>query len=298
VTPSVVCVGDVMIDIVATLAGSLVTGSDSPAPIRLLGGGSAANTAAWLVTAGATSTLVGRIGSDDLGRLAADELRAAGVDARLVIDPQARTGSCIVLVDPSGERTMVPDSGANTGLIPADLDPAVFGTGRHLHLSAYSLFHGAHGAALAAMSLARRSGMTISVDAASAAPLTAHGGPRFAAEIGRDVLVLANLSEAQVLTGQNSAESCARALGATFGQTVVKLGARGALWSDGRELVAEVPPATQVVDTTGAGDAFAAGLLASWLIDQPMTVCLERANRLAAVACGRVGGRPEPRTPS
>src|SRR5437762_609565 len=112
----VVCLGDVMVDVVALLPSRLHTGSDTPAPISVLGGGSAANTAAWLVAAGVPTTFAGRVGDDPFGRMAIDELAANGIDVAVSVDPERPTGICIVLVDADGERTMVPSAGANAGL--------------------------------------------------------------------------------------------------------------------------------------------------------------------------------------
>jgi ribokinase len=281
-----------MVDIVATLASELAIGSDTPAPINLGGGGAAANTAAWLVAAGATATLFARIGDDALGHLAHDQLVEAGVDARLVVDPAAVTGSCIVLVDVSGERTMIPDAGANTHLAPADLDASAFTAGRHLHLSAYSLFHHGQAAALHALALARAQGMTISVDAASSAPLEAFGAQRFTDLVGAGILLFANLAEARVLAGVADPHDCATQLGDRFGAAVIKLGAGGALWSEGVAVVQAGTVAIDRTDTTGAGDAFAAGLLSARLAGARPLPALHAGNELAAQACRRPGGRP------
>ena len=96
----VVCVGDVMVDVHARLPGELAVGSDTPADITFTGGGSAANTAAWLVAAGRPAMFVGRVGDDALGSRATRELQAAGVDVRADVDGELPTGTCIVLVDP------------------------------------------------------------------------------------------------------------------------------------------------------------------------------------------------------
>ena len=103
------------------LSVPLAPGSDAPAVIRFHGGGSAANTAAWLARAGMEPVLVGRVGDDERGRGASEELRAAGVDAQLAVDPELPTGTCVVLVGPEGERTMAPDAGANDALTDIDL---------------------------------------------------------------------------------------------------------------------------------------------------------------------------------
>src|SRR4051812_498356 len=132
----VICVGDLMVDVVARLPGPLAFGSDTPAPIGIYGGGAAANVAAWLVAAGASSTFVGRIGDDSFGLRAVEELTAAGVEPLVTIDPQRATGTCIVLVNERGKRTMVPCAGANDAANdPALLPPLA----DWLYLSGYAL---------------------------------------------------------------------------------------------------------------------------------------------------------------
>jgi sugar/nucleoside kinase (ribokinase family) len=281
-----------MVDILAVLPAPLAVGSDTPAPITLTGGGAAANTAAWLVAAGATATLVARVGDDSLGQQARAQLDAAGVDARLAVDAAARTGSCIVLVDVAGERTMVPDSGANTRLSVDDVDAELFAAGRHLHLSAYTIFHDGRAAAERALELARAAGLSVSVDAASAAPLAEFGADRFRTAVGGDLLVFANLDEARVLTGTREPAECALQLAADFGAAAVKVGSGGAYWSEGHSVLQVPTSPIEPLDTTGAGDAFAAGLLQARLSGALPRFALATANRLAAQACRSPGGRP------
>jgi sugar/nucleoside kinase (ribokinase family) len=284
---SLVVAGDVMCDVVAVLPGPLAHGSDTPAAITLHGGGSAANVAAWAAAAGAEVTLVGRVGDDALGREAVASLRAAGVRTQVATDPRLATGACIVLVHPGGERTMVPDAGANDALEVAAL-PA----GRHLHLPGYALLRpGSRPAALAALALARERGMTVSVDPSSSAPLEAASAQAFLEWVAGVDLLLPNADEARVLTGEADPEAAALAL-AGPGEVVVTLGAEGALWTDGREVVRVAAESADVVDTTGAGDAFAAGLLAARLGGADPAAALAAGCRLAARAVASTGARP------
>lgn len=289
--PGVVCLGDVMVDVVARLPGELQPGSDRPAPIRAIGGGAAANTACWLAVSGVATTMVARIGADPSGAWMAEDLARHGVRGALVRDPERPTGTCIVLVSPDGERTMVPDAGANAALTPADVPAAAFGPGRHLHLSGYTLLGAARDAGLHAVGLARSERMTVSVDAASVAPLRAAGA--FLDWLGTGLTLLANHAEATLLTGTADPERAATRLAERVGVAVVKLGAGGALWSDGTEVVRR-PARTdvRVVDTTGAGDAFAAGYLAGWLAGAGAARALDRGHELGARACATLGGRP------
>lgn len=286
----IVVLGDVMIDVVARLSVPLASASDAPAVIRFHGGGSAANTAAWLAEAGAEPVLVGRVGDDERGRAARDELRAAGVDPVLAADPRLPTGTCVVLVAPDGERTMAPDAGANDGLSDADLSDELLVAGSHLHVAGYVLLRaGSRPAARAAISRALDRGMTVSVDPSSAALLS----PEFLDHAEGASLLLPNSDEAQMLSGVRDPERAARALAPRFGEVVVTLGAEGALWTDGREAVhAEAVPVEAAVDSTGAGDAFAAGLLAARLDGAGPAEALAAGAGLAAQAVARPGGRP------
>jgi sugar/nucleoside kinase (ribokinase family) len=291
--PHVVVVGDVMTDVVARMSGPLAGGSDTPSRISTYGGGSAANTAAWLAAAGARVTLVGRRGDDALGEAAERALVAAGVRTCLAVDPDRPTGTCVVIVDPSGERTMLPDRGANAALSSADLPAAVFAPGRHLHLSGYVVLETASRAAgEAALAMAASAGMTASVDPSSAAPLRAMGASAFVTATAGAGLCMPNLDEAEVLTGTSDPEAAARAVAAAYGEAVVTLGIDGSVWSDGATVARAPAVPVAAVDSTGAGDAFAAGFLASRLAGRPPSQSLAAGARLAAQAVSAIGGRP------
>jgi sugar/nucleoside kinase (ribokinase family) len=282
--------GDVMVDVVARLSGPLAPGSDSHAVIRFHGGGSAANTAAWLAHAGTEPLLVGRVGDDERGQTVRDELRAAGVEVALAVDPELPTGTCIVLVGPDGERTMAPDAGANDGLAETDLPDELIASAAHMHVAGYALLRsGSRPAARAAILRALEGGLNVSVDPSSAALLS----PEFLDDAHGAGLLLPNAEEAQMLSGERDPERSARALAARFGEVVVTLGADGALWTDGRRSVqCDAVPVEAVVDSTGAGDAFAAGLLAARLDGAAPEEALAAGARLAAEAVARPGGRP------
>ena len=292
--PDFVVVGDLMTDVVARTGGPLRHGSDTAAEITTHGGGSGANTASWLCAEGAGCAYVGRVGDDAMGRVWIEGLAAQGVEPHLALDPGRATGTVVVIVDPDGERTMLPDAGANAALSPGDLPDGLFASGRHLHLSGYTLLNdGSRAAGLVSFDLARRRGMTISVDPASAGPIDDVGRERFLGWIsGADVL-LANELEVAALTGLSDPEQAARALAASFGEVVVKLGPDGALWVRGDEPAVLAPAvAVEVVDTTGAGDCFAAGFLPAWLAGAPPLDALTAGCALAARVVTRPGARP------
>ncbi|HET8684108.1 MAG TPA: PfkB family carbohydrate kinase, partial [Micromonosporaceae bacterium] len=224
------------------------------------------------------------------------ELAAAGVRCAVRRCPDTTTGAVVVLSG-FGERSMLCDRGANLHLTPSDVEAALAGTpgAAHLHLSGYTLLDpGSRPAGRHALAAAAARGLTTSVDAASADPLRRAGRQAFLDLVrGTDVL-LANLEEAVALVGRELPPAAlASALTRHAGTAVVKLGGDGAVWADRTGASAAVPaePA-EVVDPTGAGDAFAAGLLAAWLAGHAPVDALRAGARLGAQAVALVGGRP------
>jgi ribokinase len=287
-----VVLGDVMVDVVCRLDGPIALGSDAPARIEFGYGGSAANVSAWAAVARGAGppVLAGRIGADERGRAAEAELRAVGVETRLAVDPQRPTGTCVVLVGPDGERSMVPDAGANDSLAEGDLPDDVLMEGAHLHLTGYTLVRDASRAAgRAAIARARQSGMSVSVDPSSSALLS----PAFVDELEGVGLLLPNAEEAAVLSGERRAERAALLLASRVPEVVVTLGPEGAIWTDGKDVLrGNAESEAMVLDTTGAGDAFAAGFLTARLSGAGPEEALREGCRLAAIAVRTPGARP------
>jgi sugar/nucleoside kinase (ribokinase family) len=288
-------VGDLVTDVLVAHTGSLAVGSDTDARITVGGGGQAANTAAWLAHAGAGVTLIAAVGDDHTGRERVAELTALGVRCAVRAHPGAVTGSVVVLTTPA-ERTMITDRGAALLLDPADVAAAVEAVpaATHLHLSGYPLLHaGSRPGGLAALAAAAGRGLTTSVDAASAEPLRLLGGPAFLDLVRGTDLLLCNSDEATALTGPGSAGEQAARLGTVAANVVVKLGPAGAVWrsADGvlRSIAAVRVPA---LDPTGAGDAFAAGLLAAWCSGAGPEQALRAGAALGAAAVRTLGARP------
>ena len=290
---TVIVVGDLMADVVAWASAPLAHASDTPAQITTHPGGGGANVAARLAEAGVPALLVARVGDDAAGASAVAELRRAGVELEVAIDPLRPTGTCVVIVEPSGERTMLPDRGANAALAPGDLPIDEFTDGAHLHLSGYTLLDPAsRPAGLVALEHARTAGMSISVDPASAAPLQEAGPHAFLGWTRHAALLLPNAEEAAVLTGARDPEAAAWALARDGREVVITLGADGALWSDGEHVErAPASPAPAQVDTTGAGDAFTAGWLAARLRGAEPAEALAAANFAAAQVLKEAGAR-------
>ncbi|HEY2669917.1 MAG TPA: PfkB family carbohydrate kinase [Rugosimonospora sp.] len=290
-TGRIVVVGDIVTDVLAVYSGQLAAGSDTAARVALTAGGSAANTAAWLAASGTPVTLVGVVGDDAAGTDRLAELAEAGVQCAVRRATDAPTGTVVVLSH-ADERTMLCDRGANTRLSTADIDRALAGApdAVHLHLSGYALFDGgSRPAGRHALAAARSAGLSTSVDAASAGPLRRVGGPAFLDWVRGTDLLLANLDEAVALVGVADPVP----LSAHARHAIVKRGADGAAWASAGAGAVEVPaqPA-RAVDVTGAGDAFAAGLLSAWLSGAEPRSALVAGTRLGARAVSTAGARP------
>jgi sugar/nucleoside kinase (ribokinase family) len=291
--PRVLVIGDLLYDMLAKAEGEITLGTDTFVPIRVDAGGSGANAAAWLAHSGVETHFVGRVGDDVFGRFLEGEMERAGVRAHPARDPSLATGKVFVLVDGAGERTMITDRGASEALGPDDLPERLF-AGGHLHLSGYAFSGGSRReAARKATRLAPAAGMTISVDPSSV-PLLASVGPDSFLEWTRGAdLLFPNLSEGEALTGEGNAERILEKLLPYYFAVVLKLGPGGAVYAEaGGEPVWEPAAPVGVEDTTGAGDAFSAGFLASWLAGAPPAEALRGGTALAGRAVGRVGARP------
>ena len=291
----VVVVGDLMTDAVAHAHYPLARGGDTAATVSMHGGGSGANIAAWLAVDGTDVAFVGRRGADIAGWNRDMELMGYGVDARLVMDPERPTGTRLVVITYKGEHTVLSDPGANAALSTDDLPLDLFTLGNHMHVSGYTLLsEGARPAALAAIQYSVRAGMTVSVDAASPAPLERIGAEPFLELTDGATLLFVNEAEGHVLTGRKDPEQMARILTAWYPQVVAKMGADGALFyaQGGPPVHVPAAPMDRIIDGTGAGDAFCAGFLRPWLDKKPPGEALATGCRLAAHAMSLTGARP------
>jgi sugar/nucleoside kinase (ribokinase family) len=281
---TILVVGDAGVDVIAVPDGHIVHGGDTRARIRITTGGAGANTATWLARLGAEVVLVGRIGDDPAGRQVHNELTAAGVRCALTRDPNAPTCCVVVLVDSDGQRSMLPDHGAGALLQPGDLSSDLLRTARHLHLSGYVLLNPAsRDAGLAMLAAARNAGLTTSVDPQSAALIKDPGA--FLGWIRGVDLLLPNEDELALLSGAHDPLDFVGAIGATAG-------AGGASWTDRDSKVSVPAEQVSCVDSTGAGDAFNAGVLISWLAGEQPGAALRAGVRAATKAVGAIGATP------
>lgn len=293
-------VGDVVTDVVARHQGTPARGTDTAAAIRIRPGGAGANVACWAAQRGCDDVrLLGRVGADS-AEWHARELQACGVRPRLVVDPEAPTGTVICLVDTgaAAERTFLTDSGASLRLDRGDWSDTLLDGVGWLHLSGYLFFsEPSRGLVAAALRAARARGVPVSVDPASAGFLRKLGVDRFLTLVdGIDVL-LPSRDEACLLTGLPDVADAAAKLSRQVPLVVATAGVEGALVARSGAVTARVPaPSSQARDTTGAGDAFTGAFLAALLSGAAPQDAAAEGCRAGALAVTQVGGRPLPRT--
>jgi sugar/nucleoside kinase (ribokinase family) len=259
-------VGDLLLDVIVRLEEPLSAGADAVARTRTGAGGQAANVAAWVAALGADARFVGKRGSDAAAGILARELEERGVEVcGPVVD--GPTGTVVSLVAPDGERTMASDRGVAAALAPGELDPVWLAGCDWLHIPGYSLLRSP--IAEAAAEAVRLADSRVSIDLSSWTEIRDFGPDRFrerAAALDPDV-VFANEQELEILGGDLPGRV-----------RVEKSGARG-FTVDGETYRADA----DALDTTGAGDALAAG----FLVGGPQ-LALEAATRCV----GQLGAMP------
>ena len=289
----VLVVGDVMTDVIVVPEGPIVKGSDRRATVRSRPGGSGANQAVWLGAMGADVLFAARVGADDRSPYE-NYFRGRDVVPVLAGDPDLPSGVLVTIVDPDGERSFLTDRGANLNLCAADL-PADLLDGVGLVLvSGYSLFAPGPRAAVQGLFAAARSrGIAIAIDPASVGFLVDVGPETFLDWVSGSDWIFANAEEAKVLTGHDDIAAQTRALGAHFARVVIKRGAAGAVLGNADGPTMSLPaPVVPVCDSTGAGDAFAAGFVAAWLSGRDQAAALEAGIAAGARAVQSIGGQP------
>ena len=261
---SICTIGDLILDVIVLPDTPLAPDADTPATIRFAAGGQAANVAAWAGALGARSRLICKRGTDLQSGLASAELARCGVD---VCGPvvTGRGGVVVSFRDSDNQRTMASDRGVAARLEPSELDLSWVESCDVLHISGYGLLH--EPMASAVMEAARHA-RRVTVDLASAHDIELSGATRFATRV--------EALHPEIVFATEAERTAIPSLDANW---VIKLGARGAEFPEG---FYPAPPIV-AVDTTGAGDALAAG----YLVGGP-ELAIEAASRCV----GLIGAMP------
>ncbi len=293
-SPRVIVIGDVMTDVIVIPEGPMVRGSDRRARINTRPGGSGANQAVWFGSMGTRVSFVARVGAKDKPHLEA-YFKGFHVDPVLIADAEKASGMLVTIIDPDGERSFLTDRGANLDLSHSDMPVWLLDDTRLVVVSGYSLFaEHPRGAVQWMASEARRRHIPVVVDAASVGFVEEVGPQSFLEWTAGFSTLFANADEATALSGSIDLETQFARLTPNYGRVVIKLGPEGAALGNAAGLRVSLPaPKVEVVDTTGAGDAFAAGFLSAELEGEPIEACLKRGIEAGAAAVAQIGGQPD-----
>ena len=270
---------------------------DAMGPATIVSGGSGANTAAGVASLGVKAGFIGKVRDDETGRLFAHDLKAIDVhyDVALAVDGPA-TARSFILVTPDGERTMNTYLGACQNLTPADVNPDTVTAAAIVYLEGYLWDPPAAKEAFRkAVKIAHGAGNKVALTLSDAFCVD-----RYRDEFltlmrdGSLDILFANIHELQSLYGTADAESALSALREERVLGVITRSAQGALVVT-REATRAVPafPVERIVDTTGAGDLFAAGFLAGLVENLELTDCARLGGLAAAEIISHLGARPQ-----
>lgn len=255
------------------------------------GGGSAANFSVAIARLGHRARFIGAVGDDVIGEIILKELESEGVEVRYVKKIGGlRSGVVVVIVQPDGGKRMIAYRGANMGLSPDDINETSLGGVDHVHVAS-----GRVELILKAKEVAKRDGKSISVDGGTS---LARKGLEVAAKAlsGVDVVFM-NQAEAKLLSSSSDHRAALDVIARNIDarEIVVTLGDRGAMALSGGEFLYVDAFRLQALDTTGAGDTFAAAYIAARLMGLSLYERLLFANAAASIKVTRPGARSSPR---
>ncbi len=278
----IVALGDLMLDIALQTKSAALEASHGSARAAVGPGGSAANFAVWAARLGAEVGLIACVGADLLGRSLLHTLDQEGVRSGVTVVKET-TGLTLALVDEGGKRTVLAARGANSALNVDDLDHTLLDRAGLLHVTAFSFIEdSSRRAALTAMRRVKERGKLLSLDPSSQGYLQQVGPETFLAMAREVDILFPNLDEGRVLTGEQHPQRVMRALLLRFPVVALKMGTHGAMAGSGETVFHHAGFDVPAVDGTGAGDAFAAAFVVSWLARHDLAAALEQGNRTAA----------------
>ena len=283
-----------MLDVVAQIPTSpheLHLGNDTRTIISTHGGGAAGNVASWLAVLGNDVTMVGRIGNDAAGSAITAEFDALGISYGQIVKEGLHTGVVVCLVDPSGERTMLADNGANAGLAISDL-PALDGVDA-IYLTGYApLAPLSREGVLEMVRTINSREIPIIFDPATVGGMQGVPVEEILSWCALMDAVIMNEEEAIYLSGLSDLESALNFFVELTPRAIIKRGSAGAIGLErGGQIISVAATTSTVVDTTGAGDAFAAGFIDAFTGRRDFSYAMERASAVAGHCVAIVGAR-------
>ena len=283
-----------MLDVVAqipTTPHELHLGNDTRTIISTHGGGAGGNVASWLAVLGNDVTMVGRIGNDAAGSAITAEFDALGISYGQIVKEGLHTGVVVCLVDPSGERTMLADNGANAGLAISDL-PALDGVDA-IYLTGYApLAPLSREGVLEMVRTINSREIPIIFDPATVGGMQGVPVEEILSWCALMDAVIMNEEEAIYLSGLSDLESALNFFVELTPRAIIKRGSAGAIGLErGGQIISVAATTSTVVDTTGAGDAFAAGFIDAFTGRRDFSYAMERASAVAGPCVAIVGAR-------
>ena len=276
----VIVLGDINLDVLASVPSLLPTDGEVRTRVTVESGGSAANFARAAVRVGAEVEFIGCVGDDLVGDFLAESLNRDGVTHHLQRFA-ARSGT-IVSLRSDGGKTMLCSRGANDMIDPSLIDEEWFDGADHLHLSGYAFLSEVQRVATRhAISIAQFNKMSISIDPPPANLITSFGVQRFLAEINAAQIIFPNLAEGKIMTDEGGPKEIVNSLSVRFPVGALTMGPNGSIAWDGKKRSFQHVARIDDVDPTGAGDAFAAGFIVSYLKDHNLKQANSEGNRVA-----------------
>lgn len=312
----IVAIGDAIVDVIATAddsfldergfaKGSMRLLSADQArdlyaamgPAREVSGGSAANSMAGAAALGLGAAFIGQVADDQLGAIFAHDMRSLGVRFETPAIPgPPPTGRCLILVTPEAQRTMSTCPGASHELTISALDPDLIRSASVTFLEGYLWGpERPRAAMLEAARIAHSAGRSVAFTLSESLCIgDRRAGVLGMIEAGTVDILFGNEDEVRHLTGCGTLADCFESLANSVGTIVITRGAKGAVAVDqGERAEIAAAPVERIVDTTGAGDLFAAGFLAARCRGRPLKACLETGAVAAAEIISHFGARPE-----
>ena len=289
----VLCIGDVMLDVVVALQAPINYGEDTPSKITTHGGGAAGNVASWIAHAGTAASIVARIGNDSAGAAITSEFEDLGVDYSSLRKTSDATGVVVVVVDKKGERTMFPETGANSGLVVTDMpDLAGFDAA---YVSGYALLNPRSRAGVLEMiAVIKSAGLPIFYDTVTVGAMKEVNRALIQSWLPLMDYVLPNEEEALYVADAADIDSALTKLLELCPAVIIKRGPSGATAQNRGGTRIDIDAINTVVaDTTGAGDSFAAGFIATKISGGDLTASLKAGVTLAAKCVANIGARPQ-----